>query len=626
LVRRAPQTLRGRLALTYACVVVAVMALLGVYLGAAAREIYLDRLSDQLQGEARLVGEVVGPLLPGGSERETLQATVDRLSALLGERITVVAPDGTVLADSAVDPAGLENHAARPEIVAARGGSTATVARRSVTFGEGALYVAALIPDTGGAVVRVSVPLDQVDAAVGRIQRDLAIAALAAALLVAAVGLVVAARIAQPLGALQRQAVRVAAGDLSGEVLPSATRELGDLGRAFNSMTRQLATSLAERDRARARLEAMLANLGDGVVVTDERGTVILLNRAAGGLLAHGGGDPAGQPFVQVARDHELWSLLRQALTAASGDDRARSATIEHGLSRRTIEATTKRLEGAGERLGLLLLRDVTELRRLEQVRREFVANVSHELRTPLASIKALVETLEAGAVDDPEVAGDFLHRIVGEVDRLAALVDDLLDLGRLESGRVALHLEPLAPRDLLQRALDRLRPQTERARLELRLDAAPDLPAVRADRARVEQILLNLVHNAIKFTPPGGTVTVVAAVEGDALRTTVRDTGVGVAPEELPRLFERFYKADKARRSEGTGLGLAIAKHIVQAHGGSIWAESTVGEGSAFTFSLPLADESPPPGGERSPGAFAAAGSVALPTDEAPAAARARR
>ncbi len=241
-----------------------------------------------------------------------------------------------------------------------------------------------------------------------------------------------------------------------------------------------------------------------------------------------------------------------------------------------------------------MVIRDVTEIRRLEGIRREFVANVSHELRTPLASIKALVETLEAGAIDDPAVATDFLRRVVGEVDRLAALVDDLLDLARLETGRVTLHREPLDPADLLWRAAERLRPQIERARLRLEVPVRAELPPVYADRARIEQVLLNLIHNAIKFTPAGGTITVDAVESGPVLQVTVRDTGVGVSTEELPRVFERFYKADKARRSDGTGLGLAIAKHIVQVHGGTIWVESAPGEGASFTFTLPLAAQPP--------------------------------
>jgi len=587
--RLLPRSLRGRLAVTYAALVVVVMAALGLYLALVLRSVYLDRLALRLEAEARLVGEMVQPALASGGGIAAVDPVAKRAAELLAARVTVVGPDGGVLGESERDPVGMENHGGRPEVLRALRDGIGVETRGSATEGEEYLYVAAPVPNVPGAVVRVAMPLVQVDAAVARFQRDVGIATLIALLLVSGVGVVVAGRITGPLDDLRWQARAVAAGRLDVAVEPAATLELAELGQAFNAMTRQLHASGEEVERSRQRLEATLAGLTDGVVITDELGTVLRLNVTACRLLGLDAAPPPGQPFVQVARDHELAALLRGVLTTAG--EVPRTSVVEHGRSRRVMEATARRLSGTGERLGLLVLRDVTELRRLESVRREFVANVSHELRTPLASIKALVETLEAGAVDDPEVAGDFLHRIVGEVDRLAAIVDELLDLARLESGRVALNPEPLEPANLLTRATERLRPQIERARLELHVAVPFGLPAVRADRARIEQVMLNLVHNAIKFTPPGGAITVGAAVCDGKLRVMVLDTGVGVAADELPRLFERFYKADKARRSDGTGLGLAIAKHIVQAHGGTIWAESEPGSGATFWFTLPLAE-----------------------------------
>jgi two-component system phosphate regulon sensor histidine kinase PhoR len=253
------------------------------------------------------------------------------------------------------------------------------------------------------------------------------------------------------------------------------------------------------------------------------------------------------------------------------------------------LQAAARGLDAADERIGVLVLRDLTELRRLESVRRDFVANVSHELRTPLTSIRALVETLEAGAINDPKVSGDFLHRIVSEVERLTALVDELLDLARLESGRMSLQLARESPEDLVVQAASRLSTQMERAGLTISWDISGDVPAIKSDRERIGQVLLNLIHNAIKFTPSGGSIHVSAARIGSDVEFRVEDTGIGVLPDDIPRLFERFYKTDRARRSVGTGLGLAIAKHIVMAHGGTIWAEHNRPSGTAFIFRLPI-------------------------------------
>ena len=383
---------------------------------------------------------------------------------------------------------------------------------------------------------------------------------------------------------MRRHAAAVARGDLDSSATPASTRELGDLARAFNTMTRRVRDLVDESENSRSRLEAIFANLGDGVIIVDQDTTVIGVNNAALAILGTRSNWAVGRPLVVAARDVDLHKLLQHSYTSG----KQQSATIQYAPSGKVFEAVAQPVDRKGERLGILVLRDVTELRRLEAVRREFVANVSHELRTPLASIRALVETLEAGAIDDPEVSSDFLHRVVGEVDRLTALVDELLDLARLESGRVSLRLETIAPQNLITKGAERLLPQIERAQLTLKVEVAPGLASISVDRGRIEQVLLNLVHNAIKFSRPGGTITVSAKGDAGSLIVSVRDTGVGIASSELPRVFERFYKSDKARRSDGTGLGLAIAKHIVQIHGGAIWVESEQGRGTTFTFSLP--------------------------------------
>jgi len=234
-------------------------------------------------------------------------------------------------------------------------------------------------------------------------------------------------------------------------------------------------------------------------------------------------------------------------------------------------------------------IQDLTELRRLEMIRQDFISNISHELRTPIASVKALAETLNEGAVEDPSVAKDFLSRINAEADKLAQMVQELGELSRIESGEAPLQIRSINIAEAIGHAVDRLRAQADRAELKLDIDSPPTLPEVLADEARVEQVLVNLIHNAIKFTPSGGRISISAKAKDNDIMVSVADTGIGIPPDDLPRIFERFYKADKSRTGGGTGLGLAIAKHIVEAHDGRIWAESVEGKGSNFNFTLPL-------------------------------------
>ena len=580
-----PNSLRMRLLLPFLISTVLVLLLLSLFLGNRARDIYITRLEDELHTQAILLGDDAGRGLETAHPDADVRKIVADLSALMSSRLTIVGPDGWVIADSEADPATMENHGNRPEVIQARAVGLGESERRSATIDEDFLYVAVPIEQSPGAVARVAVSIHDVDVVIARIQRYIMAAAAAAILLAVAASWFISGRIARPLDKLRHQALAVAGGDFTSRVEPDGTQEIGDLGRAFNAMTAELQAQVATIERTGTRLEAVMAGLADGVILTDVQGKVIRLNRAAERMLETDEAAATGRPFVQVVRDHDLAGQLREAL---EGQNQL-PVTIEHGLDRMILQATAQIVTGSQERLGLVVLRDVTRLRQLELVRREFVANVSHELRTPLTSIRALTETLEAGAVDDREMTADFLARILGEVDRLTALVEDLLDMARLEAGRAPLEIAMVDPGELVQRGADRLRPQVERARLRLAVKLGEHLVPVPADRTRIEQVLLNLIHNAIKFTPAGGAITIGVERDGDVIATTVSDTGVGIPESEQARLFERFYKSDKARHSTGTGLGLAIAKHIVQLHGGEISVESHPGSGARFRFTLPI-------------------------------------
>lgn len=582
--RLTPHTLAARLALTYAGLSVLIIAALGWVLVQTIETFSVERLHRDLLEETLVASDLLSPLIGSGQTRE-IQPVIDRFGEELQSRVTVVARDGRVIADTESDFGQMDNHGGRPEVRAALATGTGRAVRPSSTLGVPFLYVARAIAG-GEAVVRMSLPLTEVSSLVADVKQKIVGAALLAGVLMAAAGWYVANRIGDGLRAMRDQAAAVAAGDFTARLAPAPTQELGDVGRAFNFMTATLSDTLEELERVRARLEATLVNLSDGVVITDETGHVVLMNDAARAMLAVRG-VVLGEALVHVGRDHELSELVDQAVVECGG---TMERVIEHGRSGRTLQVAARCLDAPDERIGVVVLRDITELRKLEGIRRDFVANVSHELRTPLTSIRAMVETLEAGALDDPEVSGDFLTRIISEVDRLAEMVDELLDLARLESDRMRLALDWLDPRDIAQEAAARLATQIERSGLHFQLDAAPGLPLLRADHTRLGQVLLNLIHNAVKFTPAGGEIFLSVTEQGGWIAFRVTDTGVGVEQDEIGRLFERFYKADRSRRSHGTGLGLAIAKHIVQAHGGEIEARRNRPHGMVFAFRVPVA------------------------------------
>ncbi|MCX6020448.1 MAG: ATP-binding protein, partial [Chloroflexi bacterium] len=405
------------------------------------------------------------------------------------------------------------------------------------------------------------------------------------AVLAAAAAVLVARVTTRPLRELTQMADRLAAGALTETVRVGSRDEVGELAAALNAMAQGMRRQLLSLQIEQARLAAVLAHMVDGVVIADADGRVLLVNPAAARMLRVSPENSRGLTLIEALRDHELAELARRSLDEPDGPI---TGTVELGQPRRYIQAVASRLPDASGPRVLLLLRDVTDLRQSEIVRREFVANVSHELRTPLASLRALLEALEDGALGEPDTARDFVGRMQVEVDGLTQLIGELLELGRLESGRA---LQP-APADLgavTAQAVDRMRAQADRQGVALQMIQPQPLPSVQADAVRIEQVIINLVHNAIKFTPPGGNIVVSANRSGDGVRITVADNGAGIAADDVPRLFERFYKADKSRAGGGAGLGLAIAKHTVEGHGGRIWAESAGPDrGAVFTIELP--------------------------------------
>jgi two-component system phosphate regulon sensor histidine kinase PhoR len=442
------------------------------------------------------------------------------------------------------------------------------------------------------AIVRVAVPLRGVEANVAQLQRAITGASLLAAVLAALLAAYVAGRTTRPLTELTEAVEQLSGAGLKGQGLPSiliphTSDEVGKLTESFNVMAVNLQTQIGDLEAERSKLAAVLQEMTDGVLIVNDQGQVQLLNPAAENMFGISRDSSIGHSIAEILRHHqfvELWQHCQETSIA-------QSAVLEINEKRLYLQGVATPLGQALPGSTLLLFQNLTRLRQLETVRRDFISNISHELRTPLASLKALTDTLQDGALEDPPAAHRFLERMDTELDSMSLMVAELLELARIESGRVPLQFSPASPADILTPAVDRLGLQAERAGISLSLDCPGELPNVLADKTRLEQVTVNLLHNAIKFTPSGGEIVVGASQQEDKIVFFVRDTGIGIPAEDLPRIFERFYKADRARSGGGTGLGLSIARHLVEAHHGKIWAESVEGKGSTFYFSIPLAN-----------------------------------
>ena len=409
---------------------------------------------------------------------------------------------------------------------------------------------------------------------------------LIASVLLALVLAEVTERRLSPYQKLTLVAEQIASGKKEIDSLPNEPIDVGRLARAIQRIVEKNQRQSRKRVRESDRLLTVLTYMADGVFILTRKGKVRLINAAAGRLLATTEADAIGRTFAQIVRDHQISGLLQKCME--SGVEEIDAFELADGRFLRVV--VTPFIKGAA-RGYLIILQNLTDMRNLQTMRRDFVSNVSHDLRTPLASLRALTETLQDGAINDPPAAERFLGRMGIEIEKLTQMVQELLELSKIESGQMPLDLAEVPVYDLIASAVERLQPQAERAGLTLELQENTlllGLPKILLDSNRIHQVMMNLIHNAIKFTPPDGLITVSVEPQQDFVTVAVADTGAGIPREELPRIFERFYKTDRARSAAGTGLGLAIAKHIVLAHGGEIWAESVQGEGSTFYFSLP--------------------------------------
>jgi two-component system phosphate regulon sensor histidine kinase PhoR len=584
------RSLYWKITLPFVLLVMLSMGILGAYTISSVRNTQLDNLRSYLINEAKLVADDVLPSLKNPGNNADADNIAKTTGSEIEARVTIIALDGTVLGDSWENPQTMENHATRPEVTEALATGIGKITRYSTTTSQNMMYLAVRIVDQGGVlgVSRVALPTTVVDNSVNNAIRTIAWATSAAALLVILAAAFITRMITRPVRKLTRAAVRLASGQFDQQIKVESPDELGRLGHAFNKMSANIKNKIAAISEEENKLAMILSSITDGVMMTDSRSHILLANPAAGSLFNFQESQARGKPLIEAVFNYEVDQLLKKCLASEEKQNVTVDTTSGKFLRIIAIPLKTESLTGA-----LLLFQDLTELRSLQTMRREFVGNISHELRTPLAGIKAIVETLQDGAINDKEIARDFLSKVNTEVDSLSQMVNELIELSRIETGRVKLNLMPVNINNLVNEVIERLMPQAARKRISILIDLTDNLPQIQADRERIQHVILNIMHNAIKFTPDSGEIKVVTAADAKSVTVQIMDTGIGIAKEDLPHIFERFFKADRSRSNPGSGLGLAIAKHIIQAHGGKIWVQSQPGKGSTFSFSLPLANQS---------------------------------
>ena len=581
------QSIQWRITIWFVLLVIVIMTILGAFLTSSVRSNQLDNLRTRLENDARITAEASLPDFSGQDNGSDLDALSKKLGGQIDARITIIALDGTVLGDSVEDPAAMENHANRPEIQDALATGIGESTRYSTTLGERMMYVAVPITDEDEiiGVARVALPLTQVQSSVNDIIVIIIVAIVIASMLVVLMAWFITRVTTRPIRELTRASREIASGKFGHKISVGTRDESGELAHAFNEMSAKLKEMIATVSEDKARLAGILDNMADGVLLTDNEGNIVLTNNAARTLLNIDDKKTEGRPLIEVVREFEFNDLLHSCLV--TGQEQI--AQFESSISNRFLRVIA--IPFADDRPGgaLLLVQDLTEVRSLQTMRRELVGNISHEFRTPLAGIKAMVETLQDAAADDKEAVKDFLSRIEVEVDRMAQLVAELTELSRIETGKAELKLESVDVNVLVEETIAQLKPQVERQNLHLDTALANDLPATPADRERLRQVMVNLIHNAIKFNRPGGSIKITTKSSENTVFVEVSDTGIGITRNDLPHIFERFYKADKSRAGQGSGIGLAIAKHVVESHGGKIAVRSEEGKWTTFTISFPL-------------------------------------
>ena len=595
--------LQWKMALMYLLLVLVAMELTGFYLLQSLERYYLGNFSQTLYTQAQIFAGSLQRYMQGKPDEAGLVALSHEWSSLFGAEVAVLNPDGVVIAAPGERPEWQGNKLTTDEITRAIAGSRGERIGRDPDTGERRLYMA--VPIQGrpagqaqsvepvAGIVYLSASLESEYRTLADIRRYVLYATGIALLVTAVLGLALARTITDPIQELTSRAARMATGDFDQSIRIRSEDEIGQLGHTFNFMTQRLRETLGEISDEKQKVEAILTHMADGLVALDRQGQVMLLNPAASAMLGLDRTRTLGTSASGWLEELGLTQTMQRVLRL--GDTASEQVTLAQDPPRvvRADFAPLRNDKGPSSGV-VVVLHDVTQQENLDRMRREFVANVSHELRTPITTVKSYLETLLDGAAADPSILKRFLQVAAGEADRMTRLVADLLRLAQMDSGQTVWHFAPTSLPRLVAHVMGTLAVTADQKQVALERSWPEHLPAVRADRDRMQQVLTNILTNAINYTPEGGRVLVTIAVAGGFLEVRVKDTGQGIPAADLPRIFERFYRVDKARSREmgGTGLGLSIAREIVSAHRGQIHLASEVGKGTEVRFTVPVARE----------------------------------
>ncbi len=584
-------SIKWRLTAVFFSITAIFLFLLGLYLMISMGQDAYKNTQSRLLSNARLISDDLKEAFTEKPDKTFFQDYARKAKDDINARVTIIDVNGKVLGDSILDKDSMVNHSDRPEIKQAMSGEIGKAVRYSTSLQERMFYFAAPVKTENKVVgiVRVAIPWNEIQEGQNRIRLVIGTAVFVALILMVMVAFSFTSTIVVPLQEMTRAAQKMAEGKLDMIVNVNSNDEIGALSRGMNYMAERLRDTIRQITEERNKVTAILTSMNDGVIAIGRNGNILLINPAAEQMFNIKSESSIGKSIIEVIRNLELETLLHKALVS----DKSMSREVQILVPEpKTFRISTAPLTNETGIVGVVaVIRDITVFQELDKIKTEFVANVSHELRTPLTSIKGFVETLLDGALEEPETGRHFLEIINEETDRLNRLLNDLLSLSGVEAKEPKIQKVPLDLEKIIYHKVSILSPQASEKNLALKVEIERPLPMIEADEDLIGQLMINLIDNAIKYTPEGGRIEIKAASQDEKIRVTVSDTGIGIPAESIPRLFERFYRVDKARSREmgGTGLGLAIVKHILEIHGGKIEVKSRVGQGSTFTFHLPV-------------------------------------